>query len=84
MEALQEQPVGTFTLRLSSGVNGLGITYKTRQEKLQHILLIRTGKERYRIGKSDREVLIFRFIRAWDKLKYLYTPNRLIQKKVVF
>ena len=38
----------------------------------------------YKVGKSDKETQLFNLIRPWDKLKYLYTPNKLIRKKFLF
>eukprot|EP01083_Nonionella_stella_P222943 795068_1 len=82
-DALKDKPVGTFLLRLASQQNGLAITYKTT-EKIQNILLTRTSNEMYKIGKTDRKTLLFNLIRPWDKLQYLYTPNKLVRKALVF
>ena len=83
-DALQYKPDGTFILRLASQINGLAITYKNQNGKIQHILLTRISNETYKVGKLDKATLLFSLIRPWDKLKYLYTPNKLIKKKFVF
>ena len=84
VESLQHKPVGTFILRLASHTNGLVITYKKRIEKIQNVLLMRIGNEKYRVGRSNKETLLFQLIGPWDKLKYLYTPNKLIRKAALF
>ena len=83
-ECLISQPEGTFILRLASRQDGLVITYKNPQSKIQHVLLTRVGDERYKVGKSDKLTFLFNLIRPWTKLKYLYTPNKLIRKTFVF
>ena len=83
-DALKYKPEGTFILRLASQKDGLAITYKNPNSKIQHILLTRISNETYKVGKLDKATQLFSLIRPWDKLKYLYTPNKLIKKKFVF
>eukprot|EP01083_Nonionella_stella_P225611 801896_1 len=83
-ETLEHKPEGTFILRLASQENGLAITYKNPIGKIQNVLLKRISNEMYKVGKSDKETLLFHLIRPWPKLKYLYTPSQLIRKKLLF
>ena len=83
---LNHQLPGTFILRLATVAGGLGISVKKfNNGGIQHILLTRTGKETYKIGKHNKEVLLFQFLRGWDVLQYLYAPPmKNIKKKFLF
>ena len=84
-EALQHETVGTFTLRLASAAGGLGITYKSQDGQIKHILLTWIGYQIYRIGQSDKKINLFQFIQCWHELKYLYTPKfKHIRKNLIF
>ena len=49
-----------YILRVSSNINGLGITYKYNQNKMIHILLTRVVNEDgvYKIGSSNTRIYI--------------------------
>eukprot|EP01084_Bolivina_argentea_P071001 129135_1 len=84
-QTLKHTDSGTFILRLTPQQNELVISYKhDKYNKIQHVLLIRSGNEMYKIDKSDKEMNLFQLIRPWSKLQYLYTQNKPIAKRFIF
>eukprot|EP01084_Bolivina_argentea_P171413 296974_1 len=64
--------IGTFLLRLSNKANEIVISFKTKDNKIKHIPLIRCEQNIYQIGKSPKQLPIFTFIKSLNVLKYLF------------
>ena len=82
---LREQSDGTFILRLASG-GGLALSF--RQQKIKHVTLRWKAQNQYEIKRADKETVevdtLSNIIRTYDKIRLLYTPNLLIDKRKVF
>eukprot|EP01084_Bolivina_argentea_P171412 296972_1 len=67
--------IGTFLLRLSNKANEIVISFKTKDNKIKHIPLIRCEQNIYQIGKSPKQLPIFTFIKSLNVLKYLFIKH---------
>eukprot|EP00485_Elphidium_margaritaceum_P007064 CAMPEP_0202703394 /NCGR_PEP_ID=MMETSP1385-20130828/16246_1 /ASSEMBLY_ACC=CAM_ASM_000861 /TAXON_ID=933848 /ORGANISM="Elphidium margaritaceum" /LENGTH=520 /DNA_ID=CAMNT_0049361247 /DNA_START=75 /DNA_END=1637 /DNA_ORIENTATION=+ len=75
---------GTFCLRLSATIcGGMVLSYvDNNSKKCKHVILVRQENGMYQC--NHKTLLLHHIIRNFVKLKFLYTPNRLIAKEKVF
>ena len=86
-EILSRRPSGTFILSLTHKLDCLALKYKKSSNKnndICTILLLRRGRDSYAVNKSKATQSLFQIIRPRTYLKYLYTPQMLIDKKALF
>eukprot|EP01083_Nonionella_stella_P183770 664957_1 len=87
-EILRMRPQGTFVLSLTNKMNCLAIKYKktNKSKEISSILLMRHSKDSYSVikAKDQTKASLFQIIRPRTYLKFLYTPQMLIDKKALF
>merc|ERR1719150_2241604 len=91
-DILRRTPKGTFVLRLSQfQANGVVISYSqpcyNRVSNIKHLLLIRKSEHYYTIKtnkNSTKALSLSNLIRAFVKLKFIYTPQYIYKKEHVF
>merc|ERR1712113_897478 len=85
-EILRMRPQGTFILSLTHKLHSLALKYKksSKTNEICTMLLLRRGRDSYSIHKSKSTQSLFQIIRPRSYLKYLYTPQMLIDKKALF
>lgn len=85
-EILRMRPQGTFILSLTNKTNYLALKYKktNKNHEISTIYLVHHGKDLYSVNKSKKQMSLYQIIRPRTYLKYLYTPQMLIDKKALF
>ena len=84
VNVLEKLLEGTFILRLySKKQNGLVISYKSADGKIKNLLLTWT-KKGYIAGSTQNKTELYHLIQTWERLKYLYSPTKLIKKRHLF
>ena len=81
---LNNESEKTFLLRLSTNVNGLGVTYRKGRFKIMHVLLTRIDDGLYKIGSSNKQMQLKDFVLSFEELRMFYAPNVHINKVVLF
>ena len=90
MEILKMRPSGTFILSLTNKSNCLMLRYKKNNNKhhnhdnISTLILFRHSRDLYSVNKSKKKASLYQIIRPRSYLKYLYTPQMLIDKKALF
>jgi len=82
-DILEGTPNGTFILRLGRKVDCLALTYK-RTQKIKHILLKRIEPGIFEVGQTKKRTSLYKLIRPWITLKYLYANDKLYRKENIF
>merc|ERR1712087_64973 len=85
-EVLSRRPTGTFILSLTHKLDSLALRYKRsgKSTEICTVVLTRKGQDAYFVNKSKATLSLFQVIRPRTYLKYLYTPQMLIDKKALF
>ena len=85
-EILKMRPQGTFILSLTNKTNCLSLRYRksSKNHDISTIILFRHSRDLYSVNKSKKKASLYQIIRPRTYLKYLYTPQMLIDKKALF
>ena len=85
-EILKMRPQGTFILSFTNKINCLSLRYRKsdKNHDISTLILVRHGRDSYSVNKSKKRASLYQIIRPRTYLKYLYTPQMLIDKKALF